>query len=100
MLTVTELTVTSTMASAAHSEAEREGPSRINEWRGDVPNGAVVEPEGTWGVCVCEACIMQHADGSGRASHGPSGLEVRVDIVWLPIALTCRICHDAQYRDA
>jgi hypothetical protein len=21
-------------------------------------------------------------------------------VVWLPIALTCRICHDAQYRDA
>jgi hypothetical protein len=20
--------------------------------------------------------------------------------VWLPLALTCRICHDAQYRDA
>jgi hypothetical protein len=39
-------------------------------------------------------------DGMRREVSMREVEEVFRNAVWLPIALTCRICHDAQYRDA
>jgi transposase InsO family protein len=47
--------------------------------------------------------IVFDLESKASCVYWPEKCSIQFDedaVVWLPIALTCRICHDAQYRDA